>query len=96
MMPFSDRMLYSWRYKKKYPTLFFNNEEIYHAVYDIPKFFIKSLSKSILLYTSISYITLRRLGNQLISHKVFLKFLEMISLAIDYYLVKQKSIYFTI
>lgn len=79
---------------KKYPTLFFNNEEIYHAVYDIPKFFIKSLSKSILLY--ISYITLRRLGNQLISHKVFLKFLEMISLAIDYYLVKQKSIYFTI
>lgn len=45
---------------------------------------------------NVSYITLRRLGNQLISHKVFLKFLEMISLAIDYYLVKQKSIYFTI
>lgn len=81
---------------KKYPTLFFNNEENYHAVYDIPKFFIKSLSISILLYIQCIYITLRRLGNQLISHKVFLKILEMISLTIDYYLVKQKSIYFTI
>lgn len=96
MMPFSDRMLYSWRYKKN-TQHFFSITKKFIMLYMI--FQSSSLNhyqnQSYCIY-NVSYITLRRLGNQLISHKVFLKFLEMISLAIDYYLVKQKSIYFTI
>lgn len=81
---------------KKYPTLFFTNEENDHAVYDIPKFFIKSLSKSILLYIQCILHNFKEARNQLISHKVFLKFLEMISSAMRLLFSKTKIYIFYI
>lgn len=81
---------------KKYPTLFSLTKKIIMLYMIFQSSSLNHYQNQSYCIYNVSYITLRRLGNQLISHKVFLKFLEMISSAMRLLFSKTKIYIFYI